>query len=414
LGAICVFPGFSGAALRPSGVDYLFRDRPTQWTDIGARNIIEGPDFSEAGPVATREISYYANDMPAVIQRTKDGNTVTTVLDYDGLGKRIKKSVLGGADTYYLGDYYEIENGTPVMYIYAGGLRVAKVAGATKHYYHKDHLQSSSVMTGANGLSVETTQYMPFGHTRTPPGAAISNYKFTDEERDPETGLYNYDARHYDPVIGRFVSADSLIQDFYDPQALNRYAYARNNPLKYIDPQGHVFWDIVDFASFGLSLYSFAAEPSLANAPFLAWDTAGLLPFVPSSLVTKAGYKGIKLLKEGGEKGAREAFEEGSQAGVQAVSKKRPGSPGHPDHQMKVKELQKKAQEELKPGEKIFLGKKVQGFETRRRPDVQILDDQGVKRKVFEAERHPNWQRNVNREAEYRHHGTDYETHPLD
>ena len=43
----------------------------------------------------------------------------------------------------------------------------------------------------------------------------------------------------YDPVIALFISADSVDQDWYDPQSLNRYAYCRNNPLKYTDPSGH-------------------------------------------------------------------------------------------------------------------------------------------------------------------------------
>ncbi len=45
----------------------------------------------------------------------------------------------------------------------------------------------------------------------------------------------------YDPVIALFISADSVVPDFYDPQSLNRYAYCRNNPLKYVDPDGHDF-----------------------------------------------------------------------------------------------------------------------------------------------------------------------------
>ena len=44
----------------------------------------------------------------------------------------------------------------------------------------------------------------------------------------------------YDPVIALFISADSVVPDLYDPQSLNRYAYCRNNPLKYVDPDGHV------------------------------------------------------------------------------------------------------------------------------------------------------------------------------
>ncbi len=56
---------------------------------------------------------------------------------------------------------------------------------------------------------------------------------------DAETGLYNYDARLYDPVIGRFTSADTIVPRPYNPQSLNRYSYCRNNPLIYVDPTGH-------------------------------------------------------------------------------------------------------------------------------------------------------------------------------
>ena len=51
-------------------------------------------------------------------------------------------------------------------------------------------------------------------------------------------GLYFYNARYYDPTIGRFISADTLIQAPFDPQSLNRYSYVRNNPLRYVDPTG--------------------------------------------------------------------------------------------------------------------------------------------------------------------------------
>ena len=64
---------------------------------------------------------------------------------------------------------------------------------------------------------------------------------YTDQELDTETGLYNYDARLYDPLIGRFISPDSIVPRPYDPQSLNRYSYCRNNPLIYTDPTGH--WD---------------------------------------------------------------------------------------------------------------------------------------------------------------------------
>ncbi len=75
----------------------------------------------------------------------------------------------------------------------------------------------------------------------------VSNYKFTDQEHDPETGLYNYDARLYDPVIGGFISVDPIAQEnikqtnkhLFDPRMLNRYSYVRNNPLNFVDPDGY-------------------------------------------------------------------------------------------------------------------------------------------------------------------------------
>jgi RHS repeat-associated protein len=95
------------------------------------------------------------------------------------------------------------------------------------------------VITNSNGTAVEKVEYMPFGQIRVQTGPVTSDYKFTDQEQDTSTGLYNYDARLYDPVIGRFVSADTIVPKPFDPQTLNRYAYTANNPLIYIDPEGH-------------------------------------------------------------------------------------------------------------------------------------------------------------------------------
>jgi RHS repeat-associated protein len=66
-------------------------------------------------------------------------------------------------------------------------------------------------MTNASGAEVESTEYMPFGGIRNHTGTNTSNYKFTDQELDGGNGLYNYDARIYDPFIGRFISADPIV-----------------------------------------------------------------------------------------------------------------------------------------------------------------------------------------------------------
>ncbi|NJS37580.1 MAG: hypothetical protein HC765_16140, partial [Brachymonas sp.] len=52
-------------------------------------------------------------------------------------------------------------------------------------------------------------------------------------------GVYDYNARFFNPLTAKFLSADSIVQSPFDSQSLNRYAYARLNPFKYIDPTGH-------------------------------------------------------------------------------------------------------------------------------------------------------------------------------
>jgi RHS repeat-associated protein len=56
-------------------------------------------------------------------------------------------------------------------------------------------------------------------------------------------GLYNYKARFYDPYITHFLQPDSIVPNPYNPQSLNRYSYALNNPIRYNDPSGHEYCD---------------------------------------------------------------------------------------------------------------------------------------------------------------------------
>ena len=69
--------------------------------------------------------------------------------------------------------------------------------------------------------------------------ALEENPKFTGQTHDIDTDLYYYNARYYDSTLGRFLQADSLIANVFQPQTINPYAYVLNNPLKYIDPSGH-------------------------------------------------------------------------------------------------------------------------------------------------------------------------------
>ncbi len=123
--------------------------------------------------------------------------------------------------------------------------------GSNIYYYHTDHLGSSSVMTDTNGNKVEDLYYYPYGKVYTDTGSIKVKHKFTGQELDTESGLYYYGARYYEPEIGRFISADSIVQDYTDPQTLNRYSYCRNNPVILTDPSGNFFVEMLIGAVIG-------------------------------------------------------------------------------------------------------------------------------------------------------------------
>ena len=70
-------------------------------------------------------------------------------------------------------------------------------------------------------------------------GMTLTDYRYTGQRLDAYIKLIDMGARRYDPEIGRFISADTIIPNPGNPLDLNRYAYVRSNPLKYIDPTGH-------------------------------------------------------------------------------------------------------------------------------------------------------------------------------
>ena len=164
----------------------------------------------------------------------------TTSFVYDGDGARVKK-VEGTKTSIYIGKLYVCEFDLCAKFIWAGSQRIAmkQVTSGSVTYFHTDHLGSTSVLTNAAGAVEQTLTYYPFGETQTTTGSANSAYKYTGKEQD-QNGLYFYEARYYHPVLGRFITADTVVPNPRDPQELNRYTYAGNNPLKYTDPTGHL------------------------------------------------------------------------------------------------------------------------------------------------------------------------------
>ncbi len=104
-------------------------------------------------------------------------------------------------------------------------------------------------MSDATGKIVWKADYKPFGEEKAVTGTFENNKRFVGKEKDVETGLNYFGARYLKDKIGRFTSVDPVGTGnpvtsktngkmLLNPQKINRYSYALNNPYRYVDPDG--------------------------------------------------------------------------------------------------------------------------------------------------------------------------------
>ncbi|MBX3053329.1 MAG: RHS repeat-associated core domain-containing protein [Caldilineaceae bacterium] len=127
---------------------------------------------------------------------------------------------------------------TAVKHYSFNGMRIAISKGGVLKYVHADHLTSTSVETDGNGGQNASRSYYAYGEVRASSGTLHTDRTYTGQKSDG-TGLLYYNARYYDPALGTFLSPDTLVPDAGAVVDYNRFAYARNNPLKFSDPSGH-------------------------------------------------------------------------------------------------------------------------------------------------------------------------------
>ena len=183
-----------------------------------------------------REITWNQDNMPTKIIK---GDTEVKFY-YDADGRRIVKKT-GEDKIVYVNSSYQksVVNGqeTITKYYFANGRRIAiRHMPFAIRYFHQDHLGSNVLATNSDSQSLgESLSYFPYGNFVNNSVTQLSSnpkYLFTGQESDNETGLYNYNARLYNPKTGVFISADTV-------QGLNRYAYVSGNPINMTDPSGN-------------------------------------------------------------------------------------------------------------------------------------------------------------------------------
>ena len=209
-----------------------------------------------------------------------DSNYSTSYV-YGQDGQRSNKYTQG-SETLYFNKMWTLhtDNGNSVYggqyakNVYLGETRiVTKLARADQktaheetykqYYYHSDHLGSATMISDWEGKEYQRIEYTPYGETwvekTNNSGSEFLPYKFTGKEVDQETGLYYYGARYLDPKYSMWISTDPALGEYVpemgkgnakDSGSLpgmggifnhingNLYAYAGNNPVRYIDPDG--------------------------------------------------------------------------------------------------------------------------------------------------------------------------------
>jgi RHS repeat-associated protein len=155
-----------------------------------------------------------------------------------------------------------------------------------------NHLGSNSVGLKDDGTTVTRQLYRPFGDLwrNNSAGFDLDTPKYTGQELDEETGIYSYDARYYDPLTGRFLTADDHLVVSSVVVGYNRYAYVLDNPLRYTDPTGNepvaVAETLLTAAILTLDVKAITESETLgaavANTGIFAIDAIiGIWPYIP-------------------------------------------------------------------------------------------------------------------------------------
>ncbi|EOM7069713.1 RHS repeat-associated core domain-containing protein [Escherichia coli] len=196
---------------------------------------------------------------------------------------------------------------------------------ATVRYQHTDMLGSVVSESDESGNIISRSQYEPFGKRM---GGDKEGIGYTGHLQDKDLGLTYMQARYYDPLIGRFYSNDPVdalghIGRGNPAHGFNRYAYANNNPYKYVDPDGEWALQAIGALVGGYTSYQSVKNSNMSNMEKAMHVLGGAA--VGAVTASLSGVKALKTVGEGlkaalGSSGSEVAGQVAKGAVVGAVS----------------------------------------------------------------------------------------------
>jgi RHS repeat-associated protein len=192
-----------------------------------------------------------------VTQPVEGGGTQTTSYLYNANGERLIRTGADGSRTLYLGEAELTVNAANTsakaerFYPHPDGSTTVRATGGVRQMILADHHGTSHTVVDMvdPAMGVTRRKSMPFGEARgQQPTAWPGERGFVGGTVDKDTGLTRLGARDYDPVTGRFIQVDPMV-DYSQPATMNPYAYSNNAPATFSDPSGTFFPVLIGIAA---------------------------------------------------------------------------------------------------------------------------------------------------------------------
>ena len=208
-------------------------------------NQVDGYTYDAVGNLLYDGTHSYTYDAEGNVMTVDGGASAYT---YDALNHRVQ-AIVGGINTQYAfgidGNRVSTWDGascTPTLLsatTYWNGQPVSVFDGSI-HFQHQDGLGTERVRTAFDGTVETSFQSLPWGDSLTASGSDNDPYHFAGLDHDADAGTEHAQFRQYSSTLGRWMSPDPYdgSYDFSNPQSFNRYTYALNNPVRYLDPSG--------------------------------------------------------------------------------------------------------------------------------------------------------------------------------